>query len=283
MNRRQGFTLIELLVVIAIIAILAAILFPVFAQAREKARAVSCLSNLKQINLGLMMYVQDYDETYPIGQYEDHDGAGNPSDHITWCDVIQPYIKNGNSWIDNVPFPHTGGAGGVWHCPSFPSAQPMEYGLPYDIAVDGWETWNPNPFQGYSVTKLVAIDPPAEKVILVEKGQNNEVSGWYYYSAWEWDWTNGCGSPFGSKDTHNEVDTTLLHDCDFPNVVSGTWTSWAQCSMMPRFRHNGTTNVGFGDGHVKAIVRRGTNWYKNIYINTGYAAEFTSQGWYPYP
>ena len=65
-NRRTGFTLIELLVVIAIIAILAAILFPVFAQAREKARQTSCLSNAKQLGLGISMYVQDYDETMPF-------------------------------------------------------------------------------------------------------------------------------------------------------------------------------------------------------------------------
>src|SRR5262245_34867273 len=67
MQRRNGFTLIELLVVIAIIAILAAILFPVFAQAREKARQATCLSNLKQIGTGLMMYVQDFDEAVPAG------------------------------------------------------------------------------------------------------------------------------------------------------------------------------------------------------------------------
>ncbi len=65
MQQRRGFTLIELLVVIAIIAILAAILFPVFAQAREKARQTTCTSNLKQIGTAFMMYVQDYDETYP--------------------------------------------------------------------------------------------------------------------------------------------------------------------------------------------------------------------------
>jgi prepilin-type N-terminal cleavage/methylation domain-containing protein len=64
---QKGFTLIELLVVIAIIAILAAILFPVFAQAREKARATACLSNMKQAGLALQMYAQDYDETMPLG------------------------------------------------------------------------------------------------------------------------------------------------------------------------------------------------------------------------
>lgn len=68
-KQSRGFTLIELLVVIAIIAILAAILFPVFARARENARRTSCLSNLKQMGLGMMMYVQDYDETYPYGYY----------------------------------------------------------------------------------------------------------------------------------------------------------------------------------------------------------------------
>ena len=66
---RRGFTLIELLVVIAIIAILAAILFPVFAQAREKARNAACLSNCKQLGTAVMLYVQDYDEVYPVHGY----------------------------------------------------------------------------------------------------------------------------------------------------------------------------------------------------------------------
>ena len=75
---RRGFTLIELLVVIAIIAILAAILFPVFAKAREKARQASCLSNVKQMCLALMQYAQDYDETLPQGQEVSWSGVAVP-------------------------------------------------------------------------------------------------------------------------------------------------------------------------------------------------------------
>lgn len=89
MNRR-GFTLIELLVVIAIIAILAAILFPVFAKAREKARQASCLSNVKQISLGMLQYIQDYDERFPYYA----SGSGTVDPWIFWPHQLQPYIKN---------------------------------------------------------------------------------------------------------------------------------------------------------------------------------------------
>ncbi|MGQ9880984.1 MAG: prepilin-type N-terminal cleavage/methylation domain-containing protein [Armatimonadota bacterium] len=90
--RVRGFTLIELLVVIAIIAILAAILFPVFAQAREKARAAACLSNMKQLALGIQMYAQDYDEVY-VGSYGYANGWGQ-CPMFVWQDMIYPYIKN---------------------------------------------------------------------------------------------------------------------------------------------------------------------------------------------
>src|SRR5579871_1299957 len=92
--KRSGFTLIELLVVIAIIAILAAILFPVFAQAREKARGISCLSNEKQIGTAIMMYTQDYDELFPVGfQMTNWDFTDG------WVGNIQPYVKNVNVFV----------------------------------------------------------------------------------------------------------------------------------------------------------------------------------------
>ena len=112
-SKTNGFTLIELLVVIAIIAILAAILFPVFAQAREKARQTNCLSNVKQINLGIQQYLDDYDEMYPMylfngpGNYIQTSISGYPGSKFkvahdsndtivlyTWMDAIFPYIKS---------------------------------------------------------------------------------------------------------------------------------------------------------------------------------------------
>lgn len=117
---RKGFTLIELLVVIAIIAILAAILFPVFAQAREKARAISCLSNAKQIGTASAMYSQDYDETVIPWFVR----TGLPRDNwrhdlTSWAQNLQPYIKNGAP-VDPVSADFSGvNPTGMMACPSF--------------------------------------------------------------------------------------------------------------------------------------------------------------------
>jgi prepilin-type N-terminal cleavage/methylation domain-containing protein/prepilin-type processing-associated H-X9-DG protein len=98
---RRAFTLIELLVVIAIIAILAAILFPVFAQAREAARKASCTSNMKQIGTGLQMYAQDFDECLPAYPFDPTGFAQSPYhnfgwDYASWVPMMMPYVKNNN-------------------------------------------------------------------------------------------------------------------------------------------------------------------------------------------
>src|SRR5437867_5002374 len=97
-RHRTGFTLIELLVVIAIIAILAAILFPVFAQARAKARQTACLSNLKQCAFGLTMYSQDYDEKFLA--FGLPSGRPSPGTFVYWQMLIQPYMKNRGVTLD---------------------------------------------------------------------------------------------------------------------------------------------------------------------------------------
>jgi prepilin-type N-terminal cleavage/methylation domain-containing protein/prepilin-type processing-associated H-X9-DG protein len=101
-TRRAGFTLIELLVVIAIISILASMLFPAFARAREQARKTVCISNLKQIGLGIMQYTQDYDERYPIGYPFWYNDPIPPADQLL-VQVVDPYIKSTQ----------------IWKCPSF--------------------------------------------------------------------------------------------------------------------------------------------------------------------
>ena len=118
MIRHRGFTLIELLVVIAIIAILAAILFPVFAQAREQARKTQCVSNMKQAGLGVQMYLQDYDETYPMSVYRARNNQ-NQECAYTMLSAIEPYIKNKD----------------IYECPSARQAMDLDafwrqFGLP---------------------------------------------------------------------------------------------------------------------------------------------------------
>jgi len=146
---RRGFTLIELLVVIAIIAILAAILFPVFARAREKARQSSCLSNVKQIGLGCLMYVQDYDERFSISY--------NPSTspRYSWIQLIDPYIKNTQ----------------VWDCPSQTVNSIMSY--------NGCRSYCFNELLW--TRKLGDVQSPAETVMLGDATPNTYMGAWTLY------------------------------------------------------------------------------------------------------
>jgi prepilin-type N-terminal cleavage/methylation domain-containing protein/prepilin-type processing-associated H-X9-DG protein len=140
---KRAFTLIELLVVIAIIAILAAILFPVFAQAREKARGVSCLSNTKQLGLALIMYTQDYDETYPLA-YGSYPGIGWLSNYghdvpANWETEDPGVVAAYSAFWANSTAPYIKSAA-LYACPSGPEYRwPLNVaGIDYSQAIHPW-------------------------------------------------------------------------------------------------------------------------------------------------
>ncbi|MEN6546711.1 MAG: DUF1559 domain-containing protein [Armatimonadia bacterium] len=151
--RRNGFTLIELLVVIAIIAILAAILFPVFAKAREKARQSSCLSNVKQLALGVLQYCQDYDEKTPRSDCIGLDAG------VNWDISVMPYIKNYQ----------------VMQCPSEPTICHIAPGI--NTCGGSWvgpPAWVPDHYVSYGYNlqaqqiSIGTIQLPAETLMLME-------------------------------------------------------------------------------------------------------------------
>ncbi len=141
--QRRGFTLIELLVVIAIIAILAAILFPVFARAREKARQTTCLSNVKQLCLGMLMYAQDYDERLPFYPYGDDPWL------YTWPITIQAYVKNEQ----------------VLNCPSNPHTSNLSY---HGVVYAGWPDYALSNYWHRSSRSLAQSQYAASHLLLGE-------------------------------------------------------------------------------------------------------------------
>ena len=177
-KNRTAFTLIELLVVIAIIAILAAILFPVFARARESARRASCQSNLKQLALGVTMYAQDYDETMPrLGSSSDHQpdpivpgntqfnfqpDYGGPFYYHTWASAIYPYVKNTQ----------------VFLCPSNPK---NFYGVNYGFPAYATDGTNKVTYLATS-QKLARFTRPSESLLISEKGAGGGPQYILYYN-----------------------------------------------------------------------------------------------------
>lgn len=247
-RRKIGFTLIELLVVIAIIAILAAILFPVFARARENARRASCQSNLKQIGLAIMQYAQDYDEKMPIVVSQTTDSAltattglgqvAGQGSHWGWIEVIYPYVKSK----------------GIYICPS-DAQQSIKKGSSYamnrylgwtsslspkQVASSSLPCYNSQgSFCGDEPYALAAIQVPAEKVLASEFGQYAQ----YTTSASNYR-ASYCSMPLPDNLAGGANFMSLNHKTT-SIVVNVTGT------------HLETGNFLFADGHVKAIVSFG--------------------------
>jgi len=250
-RNRYGFTLIELLVVIAIIAILAAILFPVFAKAREKARQTSCLSNEKQLGLGLIQYSQDYDEMLAKAWYGN---AGyNPSDpnpataKFKWMDVIYPYVKSTKVYTcpDFNDDLHQGMTGDFINFDKLSGPDDTHYGS-YAINAAYWDgALNDNGVsspgaspQGTTSLKLSTLEHPSTTAWVAD-GEGS----------YQFDW------PLGNP----------------PVVTNGGIRSWG-----PSFRgdntaarHTDYVNIIWCDGHAKAMKLDALMTTKLVTLSTG--------------
>jgi prepilin-type N-terminal cleavage/methylation domain-containing protein/prepilin-type processing-associated H-X9-DG protein len=225
-RHRAGFTLIELLVVIAIIAILAASLFPVFAQAREKARQASCVSNTKQIGLSLMMYSQDYDERLVLN----NDQTWRPDGTLnTWIELLAPYIKNKQIWV----------------CPSSTASNGLysSYGATSSAFVLNNLYWYDTGLGalfeqgGSGPTSLAAIEDPVRTAFTADGGgipDHTLPDGTQHHGTW-WDpeqFVND-GGVFVEPDAKPYP---IMH-CVYQGGIVG--------------RHNGGVSVAWMDGHSK--------------------------------
>jgi prepilin-type N-terminal cleavage/methylation domain-containing protein/prepilin-type processing-associated H-X9-DG protein len=212
-KHRGGFTLIELLVVIAIIAILAAILFPVFARARENARRASCQSNLKQIGLGLLQYVQDWDERYA----RPTTGAGGSVEAQTWANTTQPYIKSTQ----------------IFQCPSDSSTEANTWWMGSQVVQ---QPFHISYLYNTSVARAsdASIQNPSGTLMVVDGGTNPSASN----NPPDW-----LQSPKGTAFLIRPFVGDDTTDTD------GRGEDFA----APSARHLETANVLYVDGHVKSL------------------------------
>lgn len=271
MKKRQGFTLIELLVVIAIIAILAAILFPVFAKVRAKARATTCVSNLKQIGLAIIQYTNDYDERYPFGQELAYTGSPFGGGDQGWATNVQPYVKSLGIFF--CPDDSTSGtahwAGGTQISYAINSASlNLTNGNPNVLkGIAGWESsWFVNsagPCNGVNrcgsdkgALSQGAVPRPAESIMVGERHSDRDAN-----------WSTGIGSLFlGGNTTANggpagdDVGAGWMGN----SYPSGRNNNNDAAHGVNKFgsvtaRHTDLANFLFCDGHVKALTPLKTN------------------------
>jgi len=220
-SRQAAFTLIELLVVIAIIAILAAILFPAFARARENARRSSCQSNLKQIGLGILQYTQDYDESYPPAEVSPGAGLTEP----TWDTVIQPYLKSSQLLV----------------CPSDSVSQRVNHPVHGANATRSY-TPTTQVFGNYVSAnqpplRLAAIPASSLTVALAERDQPN-LSAWGFYSRMD---------NLGSELAFRHLETSNFLFCD-GHVKALHGITGKQYPVFPGYSTmaDGSANVSYG-------------------------------------
>ncbi len=275
-GKRSGFTLIELLVVIAIIAILAAILFPVFAQARAAARGASSQSNLRQQGLGILMYVQDYDETFPL----DHKWGEGPitlggTPLSIWAWDIQPYIKNQVIFAD----PLAGGQiTGFAVNPFWPFLGHYGYNnTALSPTTGGAIPWKRTP------AAIAAIARPAELVMVAGHAGYNDFGNslWWYGS--------GTLTTLGTLDP---PDCGSIPGYCFDNWgKGGFWdaTSGLKSEEAGRLtggvslRKSKTANICYADGHTKFVqagaAAVGTNWNPNLTAGSLVQTDPTKYQW----